>query len=384
MQDAIYCDYNATWPIQQNHFNELGMKIHKINANPSSAHSLGRRAKAAIEDVRHQFAKKIGSQAQQLVFTSSATEANNWIIFNFSQKKTNSSTKPLLVCSRIEHSSIMQPLKFLYNRNSIDFQTISVNSLGFVNFSHAKKILASHPKLICILFAHHEVGTIQHLETFVEMVKSHDKNIHIHVDAVQALGKHPISWFGESSIDSATFSSHKIGGLKGLGVLYQKNSDSLSPLLFGGGQERKQRAGTENLAGILSFGLALESIDELFFLPVIRQIRHHLLEELIKIPYLSLHGDYENGLPNTLHFHIDNVRGEDILINFDLQGIYASSGSACSSHIARPSQTLIAMGYNSKIALNSVRLSFGPELTFDHVTRITNILKICQKEGERI
>jgi cysteine desulfurase len=211
-------------------------------------------------------------------------------------------------------------------------------------------------------------------------IRAKSKTVHIHSDAVQGLGKIDMRWLASSSCDSAAFSAHKIGAFKGSGALWLKPGVKLATWMTGGGQERSKRAGTENLPGIVSFGLACKeigkelSLDATWFeKPRERQVL--FLKGLAEIPGAVVHSDPATGVANTVNFHVEGVAGDDILLNLDLEGFAASSGSACSSGVGRPSHVLKAMGWNDDIALGSVRISFGTRGCTGDVDRLITVLK---------
>jgi cysteine desulfurase len=228
------------------------------------------------------------------------------------------------------------------------------------------------------MYANNEVGSINEIMELVAVVKEVAPKAHFHTDAVQLLGKYSLEWIGKSQVDSASFSGHKIGAYKGVGALFLKSANRLALFMAGGGQERGRRPGTENIPGILSFGLRCQEIrgKELAATSHMQEVRRTLVEGISSIRGGHVHGaSHGSVLPNTVHFHLEEVPGDDILLNFDLEGIQVSSGSACSSGSARPSHVVLALGFSEWVAVNSIRVSFSHHNSYEDAQRIVKVLE---------
>lgn len=379
-EPTIFVDANATYPVEASHYDKVIAVLKEFDGNPSSIHAVGRKAKVALEDARTAVARTLGARATELIFTSGATEANNLAIQGIMTRMVHQN--PHLITLATEHSSVLEPARLLQARAQCDVSVLPVDSEGLVDQETILAALRPETVLVTVMHANNETGTIQPIEEIAAAVRARHQGVHIHVDAVQTLGKLDLTRLTKSPIDSIALSSHKIGGFKGVGALWLRTGSKLSALLAGGGQERGRRAGTENIPGIISFGmrsevLAAEAAERMAH---VLQLRNVWIDQLRKIPGAVVHGPALNdpaairSLPNTVNFHVEGVRGDDILLNFDLAGIYASSGSACSSGTARPSEVLLAMGYDEHIALNSVRISFWYGNRLEDLAKMNRIL----------
>lgn len=368
----LYLDANASLPAPGEHLAKVLTRLQEVDGNPSSIHAPGRRARVAVEEARLAVAKALGGDREGIVFTSGGTEANNTILAHFLRsRRVSSQDRPVRVlASPADHSSVRSLLVA-----SQDLGRCTLMDLGAP--SAIRHSLA--PDLAVLTYVNSEVGTVTDVLAVARIIKEFAPAAHVHVDAVQALGKLDLTPLGavKSNIDSIAISGHKIGSLKGIGALYLRPGsstwDHLDPLLCGGGQERRRRAGTENLAGIISLGIRMEDLTELAcdweaVRTVTNQIREVLTREVRGIefhrapPQLSIEDAPCGDVGNTLNFHVMGLRGEDILMALDLSGIYASSGSACASGLSLPSPTLLWYGYGKEVASSSVRLSLPPSL----------------------
>lgn len=364
----MYVDANATYPVDPKHYDALAAQLKEVDGNPSSIHARGRVAKVALEEARVRVARIFGGKGQEIVFTSGATEANNMVVQGLVQallaQSAGHSLRPHVIIGATEHSSIREAAGLMYERGLCRLDVAPVRRDASLDVDALLSLVKPDTGLVCLMHANNEVGTIHPVQGLAEAIKQRNPATHVHTDAVQTCGKFDLSWMASSSIDSACISAHKIGGLKGIGALYLRPGIKLSQLIAGGGQERGRRPGTENMAGVLSLGMRCKALLDGELAQTTRQmqrLRKRWLLELRQMPEVVVHGDPEQGLPNTINFHVEGVNGDDILLNLDLAGIQASSGSACSSGSARPSAVLLAMGYDEWTALNSVRISFTAE-----------------------
>jgi cysteine desulfurase len=380
MEKKIYADYNATCPCDPKHFDEVIRQLKEVDGNPSSIHYAGREAKVAVEQARGQVAKLLGAKPRDLIFTSGATESNNMVLQGLYYQDCRQLSKPRLVMSATEHAAVAETAKVLEKHGYCRVVEVPVDNIGRVDRKALLAAIDHETKLVSVIYVNNEVGTINPMKEIASEVRASFPDVHIHIDAVQAFGKLDMSWLGSSAIDSAAISAHKVGGFKGVGGLYLKQGRKLAGFMLGGSQERNRRAGTENVPGIISFGMRARDIGENpGWLDAIGPLRDRLYNELKSTVGVVVHSEPEFSTNNTINFHVDGIPGDDIMINFDLAGIAVSSGSACSSGVVRPSSVLKAMGYDDWQALNSIRVSFGPSNTISDVDTIISTLKSLLK-----
>ena len=364
--NTLYADANATYPVDPAHYDAVAARLKRVDGNPSAIHGQGREAKVALEAARGALASLLGVRGADLVFTSGATEANNLAIQGALLRVITShgGALPHAVCSAGEHASVREPLQLLAERGLCTLDVAPLRPAGDVDGEALCRLIRPETALVCIMHANNETGVVNDVRRLAQEVRAIAPGAHFHVDAVQGLGKLDLRWYGGAGFSSAAFSAHKIGAFKGIGALYLAPGTKLARLLAGGGQERGRRPGTENMPGIVSFGiraaeLTPETIAELHNRMARR--RAELLAALATVPGLVVHGSAPEMLPNTVNFHVEGVPGEDLLLNLDLAGIQASSGSACSAGVARPSAVLAAMGLGEWVALHSVRVSLAAD-----------------------
>ena len=374
-----YADYNSTYPCSDSHLDTLTGVIRKVQGNPSSVHNDGRTAKLMLEESREYIGQLFGADRRCIYFTSGATEANNLAIHGFVQSFLNRSRQshlPKIIISQGEHPSVTLPCERLFKAGKCELAKINLKPNGAVNTEQLLSEVNDQTNLVCLIYANNEVGTINDIEMICEDIKKINPNVHMHVDAVQALGKLDVSWVGGSKIDSMAVSAHKIGGLKGVGCLYLKPESKLEASIFGGGQEGRLRSGTENMPGIISFGLrAKDILAKPKWFAGVAKVCSYFIEELSKIDSVVIHGDFLKSTKNTVNFHVENHPIEQLMLHLDLAGIAVSSGSACSSGASTPSAVLLNMGYSSWVASNSIRVSFGASSGVEDVDRIVSVIK---------
>jgi len=376
MIKSIYVDANGTYPVTPAHYDAVAASLKSVDGNPSSIHAPGRNAKIALEDARTAVARLIGATSNEIIFTSGATEANNFALTGAINVARQEYPVPRVIVTATEHAAVLETARALSERGLCDLKIAPVLATGQLDLSALEQLITPNTAVVSYLAANNETGVVLPTAEIASRIRKLNSKVHIHADAVQLLGKSDLSWLAKSEIDSAAFSAHKIGGYKGIGALYLRRGKKLSPLVTGGGQERGRRAGTENMPGIVSFGIrARELLGELpISVANMSAARDEFVAKLRLIPGVVIHGHESERLPNTVNFHIDGVAGDDILLNFDLANIYASSGSACSSSVARPSHVLTAMGYSEWVSLNSVRVSFTAAAELSHVSEIIEVI----------
>ncbi len=364
----IYFDHNASTPLDERVLDAMLPFLTSFYGNPSSLYRQGRLARSAVDTAREQLATLIDCTPSQVVFTSGGTEANNLALSSLPPQGR-------IAISTTEHPSVVDMAERLAF-NGATLCTIEVDTCGIIESTSIDNILKSKasPNLISIMIANNETGVIQDIKKITNSTQSN--NLIFHTDAVQAVGKIPLS-FRDLGVDLMTVSSHKIYGPKGCGALISRDTISLHPILLGGNQEKNLRPGTENVAAIVGFGKAAElAKTELTqrheYLSSLKLI---LEAELLKIPTLTIFAQQASRLPNTTQFGIDGLDGEMLLMNLDLKGIAVSSGSACASGSNEISPVLKAMGVDPILAKSAIRISLGMNNTLEQILKFVDQLK---------
>jgi len=361
MKRIIYMDNAATTRLSKAAFEAMTPYMADSYGNPSSMYSIGWEAKNAIENARSTVAQAIGAKPDEIYFTGGGTESDNWAIK--SSVELRSGKGKHIITSAIEHPAVMSTLKYL-EKYGYETTYLSVDKYGQISIEELKNAIRSDTVLITVMMANNEIGTILPISEVGKIAR--ESGVLFHTDAVQAVGHIPID-VGELNVDLLSFSGHKLGGMKGTGVLYVKKGLRFPPFLHGGGQERGGRSGTENVAGIVSLAAALDNLLSNQPQSKVKQLRDRLIEELLKIPRTRLTGDPVNRLPGIASFVFEGIEGESILLMLDQHGICASSGSACSSGSLDPSHVLLAIGLPHEIAHGSLRLSLGENNTDEDI-----------------
>lgn len=355
MSERVYLDWNATTPLRPEARQAMAAAW-EIAGNPSSVHAEGRQARRLVEDARAAVAAAVGARAADVVFTSGGTEANALALTPELRRRGAGEPVRRLLVSAIEHPSVLSGGRFAPQA----IETIRVSGSGVVDLDHLRRQLgAGPPALVSVMLANNETGALQPVGDVAEIV--HEAGGLLHVDAIQALGKTPFD-INAIKADLVTLSAHKIGGPKGVGALVLAEAvQGLEPLLRGGGQELGRRAGTENVAGIAAFGAAVRAAMAALDGDTIRLrgLRDRLEAGLKRTPGIIVFSEDVPRLPNTTLFTVPGLKAETAVIGFDLAGISASSGSACSSGKVQPSHVLEAMGFDKELAQGAVRLSLG-------------------------
>ena len=371
---SVYFDHNSTTALKTEVLEAmLPFMVHQ-HGNATSQHSFGRTARAAVEHAREQVAAAVGAYANQIVFTASGTEANN-----FAVRGICSYLEPAqILTSTIEHPCVSRPALAMQSCG-YKAHNIKVDSNCNINMAHLQKLLAAPTNLVSVMLANNETGVIQDITEIAEMARAH--KAFMHTDAVQALGKIPVDFFA-LNVHAMTISSHKIGGPLGAGALVLDKRIDIQPLLYGGGQERGLRSGTENVASIVGFGAACElAVSNLTAFDMhTENLRQHLEAGLGKLNAV-IFGHHGLRLPNTSFFAFKNLDGETLVTALDKAGFAVASGSACSSDSGEPSHVLLAMGVDEDLAKGAVRVSFGMSNTLDQVQ---HFLKALEHEVARL
>lgn len=367
--DKIYLDHNATTPIAPEVLELVTSVLQNQIGNPSSVHSAGRSARVLVDEAREQVASLVGASPSEIVFTSGGTEANNFALLGVALGLGK--TRGHIVTSQVEHPSILNPCLQLETLG-FEVDRLKVDSLGRVD--GLEDSLTDSTLLVSLQHANSETGVLQDIAKAGESARK--RGILFHTDAVQSVGKIPLQ-VQDLPVDMLSISAHKLNGPKGVGALYlKKGSPDLFSPICGGGQEKKRRGGTENVAGIVGFGKACElarlSSQET---AKISSLRDHFLQLVSsQVPGVEVFGDLENRLPNTLNLGFEGVEGDTLLIGLDMAGVAVSTGSACSSGTGLPSPVLTAMGIPTDKINSSIRFSFGKSNTIAEIERAVEIL----------
>ncbi len=380
--DQVYCDNAATTPVIPEVLDEMIPFFTESFGNPSSLYMLSQDSKAAIEFSRDKVANAIKSKSSEVIFTSGGTESNNLAIKGICLSEITDGQNEIIISS-IEHHAIIHPAEQL-KKIGYKVNYCPVDQNGLIITKEFKRMINNKTKFISIMLANNEIGSLQDIRSLVEIArakeKEFDKKIFFHTDAVQAIGKVNIN-VSDLNVDLLSISGHKFNAPKGIGALFVKDGILIEPLLDGGGQERQNRSGTENVPSIVGLGKAIEIAEskrEDFFIHTKKLCERFIGLIKEKIPNTVLHSS-TNGLSNIVNFSIPNIQGEPILIGLDFKGIMASSGSACSTASVEPSHVLLAKGVNEKLALGSVRLSFSISNTLEEIDYIVeSIYEVCK------
>lgn len=371
--EKIYLDWNATAPLRPGVVEAMLPYLVEDFGNPSSVHQLGRKARKALTESRELIALKLGLDVEGFFFTSSATESINTLLKGlFSYKGGPTSKEPIhYVTSSVEHPATIKVLESL-KRLGARLTVLGVNSSGKIDLEELRRVLRpGETALASFILANNETGVLLPGKEIVEIC--HSKGVPVHFDCVQILGKSELD-LGDLGADALSFSAHKVGGPKGVGALYMRRGFKIDPLLHGGSQERARRAGTENLAGIVGFSKAVSMVCE-EELKQIRELKSYFEAGISKIPGARIIGREAPRIANTSLCLFEGVEGEAPLLALDLEGVYASSGSACSSGSLEPSHVLLALGETPERARSGLRLSIGWKTTREEIDRSLEILR---------
>ncbi len=373
---TIYMDNSATTPVRKEVVEEMLPYMTENFGNPSSIYDLGKVSKRAIEEARKKVANAIGAEENEIYFTSGGTESDNWALKGIAFANRNKGKH--IITSSIEHHAILHACLWLEGQG-FEVTYLPVDKYGMVSPEELRNAIKNNTILISIMLANNEVGTIQPVEEIGKIAR--EKRIYFHTDAVQAIGHVPID-VKKMNIDLLSLSGHKFGGPKGCGALYIRKGTRIETLLHGGAQERKRRAGTENVPAIVGLGKAIELAtgeleDEN---KTLLEIRECLIEGLLKIPKTHLNGHPTERLANNVNITFEFIEGESLLLLLNAKGIFASTGSACNSTSLEPSHVLTACGVPHEIVHGSLRLSLGKMNTQEDVDRVLEVLpEIVQK-----
>lgn len=366
-----YFDNSATTKTDEEVVKEMLPYLTENYGNASSIYKIGRENRKAVEEAREKIASALNCNADEIYFTAGGSESDNTAIKGIAKSYKNKGNH--IITSKIEHPAVLETCKQL-EKEGFEVSYISVDENGIINLEELKNAIKPNTTLISVMFANNEIGTIQPIKEIGKIAK--ENGIFFHTDAVQAVGNLRID-VKELNIDSLSLSGHKFYGPKGIGALYVKKGVRFEKFINGGHQEKNKRAGTENVAGIVGMGKAIElayqNLEE--HNKKIKELRDYYVEQIKeKIPYIKINGDMERRLPGNSNISFRFIEGEGLLLNLDLKGICASSGSACTSGSLDPSHVLLAIGLPHEIAHGSLRISIGKYNTKEEVDYLVESL----------
>lgn len=377
MNKMIYLDNAATTKTAPEVVEAMIPYFTEHYGNPSSVYSFSAENKEVITCQREKIAKAIHAKAEEIYFTAGGSEADNWAIKATAEAYEKKGKH--IITTKIEHHAVLHTCEYLEKRG-YEITYLDVDENGIVKLEELKKAIREDTILISVMFANNEIGSIQPIQEIGEI--AHEHGILFHTDAVQAFGHLPID-VDQCQIDMLSASGHKLNGPKGIGFLYIRKGVKIRSFIHGGAQERKRRAGTENVPGIVGLGKAVDLAYTSFEERVAKEIelRDYLIEQIEKkIPYCRLNGDRKKRLPNNVNFSFEFVEGESLLIMLDMKGICASSGSACTSGSLDPSHVLLAIGLPHEIAHGSLRLTLSEETTKEEIDYVVCSLEEIVKK----
>ena len=368
----VYVDNAATTKMSDKAIEAMMPYMKEVYGNPSSLHSVGLNAKAALDDARQRIANCIGCRADEITFTSGGSEADNQALVSaaYLGKKKG---KTHLVSTMIEHHAILHTLDRL-KKEGFEVTLLKPSETGMITAEQVREAITDKTAIVSVMYANNEIGTVMPIGEIGAVCK--EKGVLFHTDAVQAVGHLPINVVDEN-IDMLSCSAHKFHGPKGIGILYAKKGIRLTNIINGGGQEKGKRAGTENIPAIMGMAAAMEEAIENMETTNAKMIkvRDRLIEGIGEIPHSVLNGEREQRLPGNVHFCFEGIEGESLLLLLDDKGIYTSSGSACASGDLDPSHVLMAIGRPHEIAHGSVRISLDGENTMEDAEYIIENIK---------
>ena len=372
MKKLIYLDNAATTKTSEEVVAAMLPYFTEYYGNPSSVYEFASESKKAVSNARRTIAETLGAQENEIYFTAGGSEADNWALKATAEAYQNKGKH--IITTKIEHHAILHTAEYLEKRG-FEITYIGVDENGVVKVDELEKAIRPDTILISVMFANNEIGTIQPIKEIGEIAKKH--GILFHTDAVQAYGQLPIN-VDELHIDMLSSSGHKLNGPKGIGFLYIRKGVKIRSFVHGGAQERKRRAGTENVPGIVGYGKAAEIAAKTMKERTAKEIelRDHLIDRVLaEVPYTRLNGHRTNRLPNNANFSFQFVEGESLLILLDNNGICGSSGSACTSGSLDPSHVLLAIGLPHEIAHGSLRLTLSAETTMEDIDFVVDCIK---------
>jgi cysteine desulfurase len=373
----IYLDYSATTPIKEEVLDAMMPYFKENYGNPSNIYSLGLKSKIAIEEARKNIAELINADYDEIYFTASGSEADNWAILGTAEKLKDKGRH--IITGKIEHPAVLNTLEYL-EKEGYDVTYLDVNKDGLIDPSDLIKAIRKDTILVSIMMANNEIGTVQPIKRLIEI--AHENHVLFHSDGVQALSNIPID-VKKLDVDMMAFSAHKIHGPKGIGAIYIKKGREPINLIYGGHQENGRRAGTENVPGIVGFGKAAELAKENLKAHIDHclNLRNYLADEIYRgIFHSKVNGSMLYRLPGNLNVSFSSIEGEAILLMLNQMGISVSTGSACSSGEGKPSHVLRAIGVEDNMIHGTIRFSIGDFTTKEDIDYVVDSLKNIVKK----
>lgn len=370
MERFVYADNAGTTALSNRALEAMMPYFTELYGNPSTIYSLGRKSRAALDSARAKIASALNAKSEEIYFTGGGTEADNWAIRSAVEKMSKKGRH--IISSSIEHHAVTHTINALV-KQGCEATFLPVDNNGSISLEQLKNAIREDTVLITIMMANNEIGTIMPIAEIAKIAKEH--GILFHTDAVQAVGHIPVD-VQALGVDMLSLAAHKFRGPKGIGALYVRKGVPLRSFIYGGGQEKGKRSGTENVAGVVGMAAALEEAASNMTANVKRIIamRDRLISELLKIPHSALTGDLINRLPGTASFVFECIEGESLVLMLDAKGICASSGSACSSASLDPSHVLLAIGLKHEVAHGSLRLTINEVTSDEDIDYILEVL----------
>lgn len=371
---SIYFDYNATTPLDPAVKAAMLPFFDEVWGNPSSVHHIGQKARSLLDDARDRVATVWGSKPSEVVFTSGGTESNNLAIFGTSRLLRDKGRH--LITSQIEHHAVLHCFQYLEKKESFAVTYLPVNTEGLISPDDLRKAIRPDTTFVSLMAANNETGTIQPIAELGKICR--EKGIIFHSDAVQWLGKEPFENIHQFNADLVSVCSHKFHGPKGAGALYVKSPLLPDPIIFGGGHENERRAGTENLAAIIGFAEASERFlkTPVFEKEKLKPLSEDLIQFIDSLEGVTFRGSRSLRLNNTVGFTVSGADSIALLAGLDMEGVCASSGSACSAGSLEPSHVMLALGVEKNSANSLVRFSLGRETTCEEIEAVKKILPV--------
>jgi len=376
----VYMDYGATTPTDPRVLKAMEPYFLKYYGNSMSVHSWGVKAKEALEESRERVASLMNAKAKEVVFTSSATESDNFALKGIAFANKNKGKH--IIVSSIEHHAVLEPAEWL-KKQGFEVTILPVDEYGLIDLNKLENVIRNDTVLVSIIFGNNEIGVIQDIKGIGKICR--EKGVYFHSDATQAFGKVPID-VKKMNIDLLTVNAHKMYGPKGVGGLYMRDGIEIEPLIHGGGHEFGLRSSTVNVAGIVGFAKAVEIQKKEMNSDAKKQIkfRDGMIKEISKIPDSRLNGHATKRLPNTVNFSFSYIEGESLIMQLDMKGIAASTGSACSTESLEPSHVLLAIGLKHEEAHGSLRLTLGKYTKKEEVNYVLKVLPGVVKKLRKI
>jgi cysteine desulfurase len=376
---TIYFDYNATTPLDANVRQAMLPFLDEIFGNPSSAHHVGRRARALLDDARERVAGVWHCKSSEVVFSSGGTESNNLAILGTARAFREKGRH--LITSTIEHHAVLNCFEYLEKHENFSVTYLPASAEGLISPDDLKNAVRPDTILVSLMSANNEMGAIQPVAEFGEICRS--RGVLFHTDALQSFGKESFTDMNQFNADLVSFCAHKLHGPKGAGALFIKSPLHPEPMMLGGAHENERRAGTENVPAIIGIAHAVEN----FLTPPVFPAEHlnklttHLIQFLNSLPGVQFRGSKARRLPNTVAFTVEGCDSATLLAGLDLEGICASSGSACASGALEPSHVMSAMGIEKRLASSLVRFSLGRDSTMEEVLSVEEALAMVIKQA---